>query len=39
VIKNVEEEVADLKETKPCTGPESADRVAADGLKEYFRRC
>jgi hypothetical protein len=25
-----------LKETKTCTGSESADGVAADGSKEYF---
>ena len=25
-----------MKETKTCTGSESADGVAADGSKEYF---
>ena len=30
--------VADLKETKTCTGPESDDRVAADGSEEYSKK-
>jgi len=34
----VKERVADLKEIKTCTGPKSADEVAADGPKEYSRK-
>ena len=34
----VKEGVADLKETKTCTGPESDDRVAADGSEEYSKK-
>jgi len=40
-VKNgdgVKEGVADLKETKTCTGPESDDRVAADGSEEYSKK-
>jgi hypothetical protein len=35
---SVKEGFVDLKEKKTCTRPGSANRVAADGPKEYSRR-
>jgi hypothetical protein len=34
----VKEEIADLKESKICTGLESADEVATDGPEEYSKK-
>ena len=34
----MKKEVADLKETKTCTGPESADGVTTDEPEKYSKK-